>query len=173
MAQLLETDAVDRLALLHELLVAFDVTRRDAADFLLHAGRVGAAAHHGAVVEAEVVEGVEGLQRHVVGELRTGKRPQLFEDEGSGDDGGPGIEGEAVLPEHAGAAARLVQFLEDTDAIAPRTQPDRSRKPAKAAADDGGVGPPVSHMARRRGMVDVCKHQLTVETVRRDFARGR
>ena len=44
-------------------------------------------------------------------------------------------------------------------------EPDGSRKPAKAAANDGGMGAPVSRLAGRRWMIDVCKHQLTVETV--------
>ena len=91
-------------------------------------------------MEADVVEGIERLQRHVIRERGTGERPQLLEDEGGGDDGGAGIEGEAVLAEHRGAAARLLQLLEDRDAVAARAEPDRGGKPAKAAADDGGVG---------------------------------
>ena len=35
-AQLLEADPVDRLALGHEFLIALDIARRDAADFLAH-----------------------------------------------------------------------------------------------------------------------------------------
>ena len=161
-----------RLALRHEGLVAFDVAGRNAADFLAHEGGIARAGHHRAVMEADVVEGIERLQRHVIGERGTGERPQLLEDEGGGDDGGAGIEGEAVLAEHRGAAARLLQLLEHADAVAPRAQPDRRGEPAQAAADHGGMGTPVRRPGGGRALFEGCKHQLTLEPVELDRARG-
>ena len=84
----------------------------------------------------------------------------------------PGIEHEAVLPEHRGAAARLLELLEDADPIAARAEPDRGGESAQPAADHHGMGTAVRLAGGGRRMSDVCKHRLTVETVRAALARG-
>ena len=49
-----------------------------------------------------------------------------------GDDGGAGVEGEAVLPVRARPAARLVEPLQHGDPPPARAEPHRRRETAEA-----------------------------------------
>ncbi len=159
MAKLFEADPVDRFALRHESVVARHVTGRQPAHLGAHPRGIAAAGEDRAVVEADRIEGIERAQLHIVGELASRERPQFLEKERRGDDGGAGIEGEAILPEHTGAPAGLLELFEHRDAIALGAKPDGGGQPAQTAADDGRMGPSV------RGLVSICKHVLSLDRV--------
>ncbi len=78
------------------------------------AGRVEMAA----VEEAQAIERVHRHQLHVVGQVAAAGLPELLEDEGRGDDGGAGVEAEAILMDLAGAAADPFQPFQHGDAPA-------------------------------------------------------
>ena len=138
-AELLEADAVDLLAGGHEAVVASDVVGREAGDLGAHGVGVAAVVEGGAVVEADAVERVDRAEFDVVGEGAAAQRPEFFEEDRRGDDGGAGVEGEAVLAEDGGAAAGFGEALEDGDAVAAGAEPDGGGEPAEAAADDDGM----------------------------------
>ena len=134
-AELFKADAVDRLRLGHEAVVAGHVGRGEAGDLGAHGGRVAGVVELAAVGEADAVERRHRNQRHVRSQGAAAELPQLLEQEGGGDDGWPGVESEAVLAMHLGAPARLVAALQHRHAPAPRTQPHRRGQAAKPAAD--------------------------------------
>ena len=75
----------------------------------------------------------------MVGHALAGQREQLFEAARGGDDGGAGVEGEALVLVDVGAAAGLVALFEERGRDAGRLQADGQRQAAEAAADDGGA----------------------------------
>ncbi len=143
--QLAEGDAVDRLAVPHEAFEAGQVLWRDARDLRAGGVEIGAAGHHRAVVEADAVEGIHRPQLHVVRHASAAQRPQFLEQIGRGDDGGAGIEGEAVLPEDIGTAAGRIELLHDRHAPAARAEPHRGGETAEAGADHHGMGTRIAH----------------------------
>ena len=161
-AQLLEADAVDRLAGVQEPLVAGDVVRAQRADLRAHALVIAGAVEGEAVVKTDPVEWIHRDQRDVVGHLATTERPQLLEAEERGDDARTGVEGVAVLVELVAAAAGLIEPVDDGDPIAARAEADRGGEPAEAGADDDGVGTAVAGDGGGGGRtVECCQHGLT------------
>ena len=161
-AQFLEPDGADFSRHGEEGAVAGQVRRGDAGDLALLRRQIGRTGDLVAIVEADAVEGRHGTHVDVVLHLLAAELPEFGEEEGRGDDGGAAIEGEAVLPQHAGAAAGICQALEHGDPVAARAEADRGSQPAEAAADDDGVrtavGSGVGSACRRRA----CQHYLTV-----------
>ena len=149
--QFAEGDAIDRLAIPHEAFEARQVLGRDARDLRAGGIKIGAAGHHRAVVEADAVEGVHRPQLHVVRHAAAAQRPQLLEQIGRGDDGGAGIEGEAILPEDIGAAAGGVELLHDRHPPAARAEPHRGGETAEAGADHNGMGTRIAHRIEHVG----------------------
>ena len=158
LAEILEGEAVDLLALDEEALVAGQVAGRQAGDLGPHGGIVAGTREGGPIGEAQPVERVEGLHGHVIGQTPAAQRPELLEQERQGDDGRPGIEHEAVLPEHRGAAPGLFQLFHDGDPIATRTQADSGSEAAKAAADDYRPRAPIGGSGCFRS-VENCQHE--------------
>ncbi len=158
MAELLEPDAENGFALAHVALVAGYVGRREARDLGQHRRAIAAVVEGLAVVETDPVEGRDGAQVHVVGELAAAELPEILEEERRGDDGRARVEGEAVLPVDIGAAAGRIELFQDGDAIAARAKPDGCRETAEAAADHDGMGPAIGldRGCRARG-ID-CQH---------------
>jgi hypothetical protein len=140
-AQLLEADFEDRLAGGHEPLVARHVRGAEARHLGPHRGRVARVLEHLAVVEPDPVERRDRPQLDVVGESAATQLPELLEEERGGDDGRPGVEGEAVLPVDVGPPAGGVELLQDRHPVAAGAQPHSRREPAEAASDDDGVRP--------------------------------
>ena len=87
-------------------------------------------------MELDVVEGVDGDDFDVVLDVAPGSGKELVEHEGGGDDGGSGVEGEAVLFVDVGASAEFVAGFEEFDLVAAGLQADGGAETAKAAADD-------------------------------------
>ena len=137
--QLGEGDVVDLLAVADEAVEATGILRRDARDLRPHGVEVRVAGQRLTVVEADLVEGVDRPQVHVIGQAPPGDLPQLLQQVGRGDDGRAGIEGEAVLAEDIGAAARAIQLLQHRHPVAAGAQPHRGGQPTKARADDHGM----------------------------------
>ena len=137
--ELLEADREDVLAHADEALVTGEIPRRELPDLGPHRRRVARVVEHGAVVKTDPVEGRHRDELHVIRELLPAELPELLEEEGRGDDGGPGVEREALLAEDARPAARLVVPLEDGDVVAPGAEPDGGGEPAEATADDDRV----------------------------------
>jgi hypothetical protein len=123
-----------------EAVVPIDIGRVESRHLIPHAGGVAAVVEVRAVVEPNPVERVHGLERHVVAHLLTTQRPQFLQQVRGGDDGGAGIEGEAVLLPYVGAAANFVQLLQDRHAVALGTQAHGRGQATKAAADHDGMG---------------------------------
>ena len=149
--QLAERDAVDLRAVADVPLIAGQVGGFEARDFGAHGRVIGGAREGGAVVEADLVEGVDTAQVDVVAHRAAAQRPEFLEQIGRGDDGGAGIEGEAVLTVGVCTPARRIELLEDRHAPSPRTQPHRARQPPEAGADDDGVRPGVVGGGVRHG----------------------
>ncbi len=89
----------------------------------------------GAVGPVEPVKGIDGRQRHIIGQPVPGQRPQFLQRIGRGDDGGSGIEGETVALPIISAPARLVAAFDDRRRHARALQPDGERQPAEPGAD--------------------------------------
>ncbi len=150
--ELLEGDLEYLLACRHEAVVARNVCRVEAGDLCPHPLLVGAVAEHRTVIEADLVERIAWADIDVVVQVSAAHLPQVLEHVGRGDDGGTGIEGEAVLPVGVGAPSRPVQLVHHGDAVALGSQPCACCKPAYATADD--------HRVRRTcPAVAACPHQ--------------
>ena len=152
----------DEFSLANHLLVAFDVIFRsrggelgDFAEGFRFVGVVGEAA---TVVELDVVEGVDGDDFDVVFDVATGSGEEFIEHEGGGDDGGAGVEGEAILLVDVGATAELIAGFEELDLVAAGLEADGDAEAAETAADDddfledagGGGGQRFWHGTARR-----------------------
>ena len=91
------------------------------------------------IVETDLIERVDAAQVDVVGHAAAAQRPEFFEQVGRGDDGGTGVEGEAVLVVGVGAASRGIEAFEYGDAVAACAQAYGGGEAAEAGADDDGV----------------------------------
>jgi len=78
----------------------------------------------------------------VVGEPLAGQREELLEEVRGGEDGGAGVEPEAVEDPLGGAAPELVPPLQHRDVVARGGEPDGRGEAAESAAhhDDTGGG---------------------------------
>jgi hypothetical protein len=104
-----------------------------------------------AIVETDRVERIERDQRSISSaEAAAAQRPEFLEHERRGDDGRPGIEGEAVLAELRRPSSGFIKLLENSDAVAARAEPDGSGKPAEAGADDDGMGTGIVDFGHRQ-----------------------
>ena len=106
--QLLEPQTADRLAAGHEAAIPRHIAGRDASDLRLHGGGVGMAGDGLAIVEHELVEGIDSPQIHVVGHLAPAEPPEVLEQERRRNDGRAGVEGELVLTMHISPTARRI-----------------------------------------------------------------
>ena len=135
-AELLITQAISQGAALKKFLIALNVTRRQARHLGAHKLRVARVIEGLAIVEAQAKERLHGAQIDIVGKAPAAQRPQLFEEEGGGDNGRTGIEGEPVLAEHVGAPARGVEFFDNGNPIPLHRQANRGGQTAQSTADD-------------------------------------
>ena len=146
-AELFKTELVADSCFLDEALKPGQVFRAEAPDFRAHAVDVAAVVKPRAVVKADAIEGLHGPQVHVVGQLASGQSPQLFEHEGGGDDGGAGVEGEAVLLVHVGAAAGGVKLFQQRHLPTLGGHAHGRSQAAKTAANDHRMRPAARHHA--------------------------
>ena len=144
-------EIVDALAVAGEAVIARQIVGRDAGDLGAHRRRVAGAVHHVAVVEADLVERVEPLQRHVLREIAPAQLPDVLEHERRGDDGRPGVEGEAVLSPDIGAPAGAVEPLQHRHLETARAQPRGGGEAAEARADHDRLGSALRAAAVVRG----------------------
>lgn len=125
-----------------QALVARHVRGAEAGDLGEHRRLVGPEVEGGAVVVEHAVVRVEGHERDVVGEPLAGQREELLEEVRGGEDGGAGVEAEAVEDPLGGAAPELVPPLQHRDVVARAGEPDGRGEAAASAAhhDDTGGG---------------------------------
>jgi hypothetical protein len=90
--ELLEADLEHLLAHGHEAVIARHVSRRILGDLRLDLVGIAAVVEDSTVVETDAIEGVHQTQIDVVCETPATEFPQLFQEEGRGDDGRTGIE---------------------------------------------------------------------------------
>ena len=90
-----------------------------------------------AVFPAQPVERRDRQQFHIVGHTLAAKGKQLFQRARVGNHRGAGVEREALVFVHIGAAAGLVPGLEKRGLYTCGLQPDGQRDTAEAGADDG------------------------------------
>ncbi len=144
--------------IVEETRVARDVGRALARDL-----RVGALGIVGVVeavtaLPAQTIKRIHGQQLDVITDLPTGQREQRLEAVRRSDDGGPGVESEALVPVDVGAAARKIPLLDQQRRNARRLQANGQGQPPEAAADDGcpaaahrpAPGTPSAMAGRRR-----------------------
>jgi len=126
----------DSLRLAHESAVARDIIRVQGLDLPDDRLAVPVVPEDGAVLEPNLIEGVDGHDRDVVrGPLPRG-REDLINQPGGRDDRRPAIEGEAVLPVHVGAATGLVPLLQHGDLMPLGAEANGRRESPESAADD-------------------------------------
>ncbi len=154
--ELLIAFAEDVLAIVEEALVPGDVLRVLGLDLGEQRLVVVRIVEDIAVLPHQPVEGRDGEQLDIIGQLAARQRPQLLEARRVGDDRRPGVEGEAGVLEDVGAAAGLVALLDQRRLDACRLQADGERQAAEPAAD---------HRCRR--------HSVTLMNSAARRARGR
>ncbi len=111
-----ETDVAffeHRLGIGQEALVAGHVVWLQGTDLLVQPGLVVDVVEAGAVFPAQLVEGADRQELHIVAHLPAAQGEQLFQRRGIGEDGGAGVEGEARLLIDVGTAAGLVAALDE------------------------------------------------------------
>jgi hypothetical protein len=96
-------------------------------------------------MELNPVERIHRQELDVLLEPLAEQREQLVEQVRRRDDGGTGVEGEAVLPEDARSAARLVECFAERHAISQRSQPESGGDAAESRTDDDGVRAAARH----------------------------
>ena len=139
-AQLQIAFFVTALGIFQEALVALPVARlRLPLDLVAKLLLVVGVIEIGAVGPVEAVEGMDLHQLHVLRHVVPGQLPQLLQAGRIGDDGGAGVEGEAVALPVVAAAAGLVPPFHHGGLDAGGLQPDRQRQPAEARADHAGA----------------------------------
>ena len=87
-----------------------------------------------------LVERIDRPQVDVVFHAPAAERPQFLEQERCGNDGRPGVEGEAILPMDIGSAPGRVELFENGDPVAAGAQPDSRSEAAETASDDDRSG---------------------------------
>jgi hypothetical protein len=160
-AQLLEADAKDLLALRDEALVPGHVAGLEFADLAAHFGGVAGVIKLLTVGKPDPVERrhrphVDGV-RHAL----AAQRPQLLEEERRGDHGGPGVEGEPVLLVHVSSPAGGIELVQHGHAVAAGAEAHRRGEPAKAAADHDGMSLRARGRAARHAGSVMAVHGLT------------
>ena len=135
MAQLLIAFVIDARGIVEEPRIALDIPGIEPRDLGAQVRFVVRMIEAGAIGPVEPVEGADRHQRHVAIDRSSRKPPQFLKAIRIGDDGGAGIEGEAVTQPEIGAAAWLVARLAHGRRDAGRLQPDRQRQTAEARAD--------------------------------------
>ena len=115
------------------------ILRTELGNFRQHGLLVVAVIEVGTVIKADTVEGRHQTQVHMVFHLLAAQREQLFNQIGPGDDGGAGIESEAVLCVYIGASTCHVQLFKNLNLVAFDAQANRRSQSTKAAADDDGA----------------------------------
>ena len=159
-AQPMEAELVAQLGFDHETLEAGGIRRADAAHLGAHAVGVAAVVEVVAIVETDAVEGLQCAQRHLLGPVAAGQRPQFVEQVRHRHDGRPGVEDVAVAVVHVGAAAGGVQLFQHGHAPALGRHPHRRGQAAESAADHHGMRLVRSHqhganLADRKESVNV------------------
>ena len=144
MREFLEADFVDCFAQRDEFFITLGIGRCQAQYFGPHGIGITRAIELRTIVEMDSIEGRDRMEQNIIRQPPAGKRPEFLQQKRRGDDRRPGIEGETVLSENRGTAAGLRQMFEHGDPVAARAQADRSRKPAKAAADDHRMRPRIA-----------------------------
>ena len=144
--QFAERHLVDFRVVHNEALEARDIGGFDARDLGTHRGKIRRRVEDAAVIKTDLVERVDAAQVDVVRQVLAAQRPEFLEQVRRGDDGGPGIEGETVLPVDVGAAAWRIELFQQGDAVAARAEPDGRGKAAEAGANHHGMRP----MGRQR-----------------------
>ena len=130
---------VDAFGVAQELVVAAKVIGRDTGD--LAAQRCFVVG----IIEADAIGPVEPVERHhrhqfdILAHVLPGQGPQFLETRRIGDDGRPGIEGEALAFPDVGTAAHLVARFDQCRRHASRLQADRQRQAAEAGPDNAGA----------------------------------
>ena len=157
-AEFLEAEAADLSAPRHEASVSVQIRRRHPHHLFLHQRLIGVTGDHLPVVEDQPVEGIHGAKVDIVRKPSPAKGPEIFEQIGCRDDRRTGVKGEAVAPVHIGPTARCVETLQHGDPIALGAQPDRSRQPPEAAADDHGMRPRVRTGCAQSFSAIKCQH---------------
>ena len=132
-------DVEDLLRLGDEPLVVVDIAGVDGADVGEQTLFVSDVVEAGAVVELDAVEGIYRDELEVVFTLAPDEFEEFVEQVGGGDDGGAGVEGEAVALEDRGATARLFVGLEDGDVPAAGAETDGRSEPSEAGTNDDGA----------------------------------
>ena len=135
-AELLVALTVDAGGIFEEAPVAVDIGGLEPGDALHQRALVVRIIERRAVGPIEAVEGRHRHQIDVVGDVAARERPQFLEAVRIGDDGRPGIEGEAVALPIISPPARPIAALDDRGGDARRLQPDRQREPAESGTDD-------------------------------------
>ncbi len=102
------------------------------------------------------VKGFHGAKVDIARHGLATEGPEFFEQEGRRDDGGAGIEGEAVLLEDAGAATRGAQALEHRDPVPLHRQTNGSGEPTESAANDNSAWQALVRKRTCHGMDPLC-----------------
>ena len=139
MCELLEAHAEDPLAHLEEAFVPREIVRRETHDFLAHPVGVARVVDGMSLVEPDPVEGSDWPEIDVVRELLPRERPELFEQRGRRNNGGPRVERESALFVDICSSTGRIELLEHRDAVSTCAQPNRGSEPTESAADDDCV----------------------------------
>ena len=122
-----------------ELIVPAKIIGGDAGDFAAQGGLVVRVIEIRPVGPVEPVEGRDRHQLDVLGHLLPGQRPQFAQAIGIGDDGGAGIEREALALPHVGAAAHFFAGFDQGRGDACALQADGEGEAAETGADNAGL----------------------------------
>ena len=133
--------------------MARHIAGRDACHFLPHGCGVRSAGESAAIIKADDIKGIKRPKLHIIMKIAPGEIPKFFQNKRSGNDCGAGIKREAILSKHSRTAAGAFQPVEHSRAIAPCTQTNGCRQPAKASTNND----------RMRSGIH-CQHTLTLET---------
>ncbi len=171
-SELLEADAVDGFAVSHEAFEARNIPRIEARNFRPHRRFVSAHREDVAVVEANLVKGIDGAQVHIVCHAAAAERPQFFEQKGRCDNRGSGVEGEAILSMDGGSAPRSVELFENRDLVAPRAQSNGRGEAAESAPDHDRSGTGIQTGRADRALLK-CQHNDTLSMSIKPIKRNR
>ena len=161
-AEVLEAEPVAHGAFGEETVVAGEVARREAGDFRAHRIGFSARAERRAVLEADLVKGVQRTKVDVLVEIAAAGRPEVAEELRDRDDGGTEVEAEAVAVDGAGAPAGHVEAIDHRDAVALGAEPHRCGQSPQPGADYDRRRARVGTRHGRSREELPCKHVLTL-----------